>query len=122
MYVSAAVSVHFCCGPLWTSVAMASQWDVHKQQSGWSQGGDWSQSGWSDASTWGTDGQLSGNRQRLQSDKLQAMADAPPQFGLSASWTPSLRIEYEPVQLKPKGFVRTPAPQGDDIPTWMKDN
>ena len=90
MYVSAAVSVHFCCCPLGTSVAMASQWDVHKQQSGWSQGGDWSQSGWSDASKWGTGGQPSGIRQG--SDKLQAMADAPPpQFGVQ-NWTPSLRI------------------------------
>ena len=49
------------------------------------------------------------------------MADAPPQFGTSNNWTPSLRIEYVPVQLKPKGFVRTAAPQGDELPTWMKD-
>ena len=120
MYVSAAVSARFCLGPLWTSVAMASQWDVRKQQSGWSQGGDWSQSGWSDASKWGTDGQPSGIRQR--SDKLQAMADTPPpQFGVP-NWTPSLRIEYVPVNVKPaKQFVRSIAPQGEKLPAWLAD-
>jgi hypothetical protein len=100
---------------------MASQWDVRKQQSGWSQGRDWSQSGWSDASKWGTDDQFpSGNRQR--SEKLQAMADEPPpQFGVQ-HWTPSLRIDYVPVTVKPaKQFVRSVTPRGEKLPAWLAD-
>ena len=101
---------------------MSSQWDVRKQRA-WSQREDWSRSGWSDASTWGTKGQPSGNRQKSQSDKLQALADAPPQFGSSASWMPSLRIEYVPVNVKPaKQFVRSIAPQGEKLPAWLADN
>ena len=120
MYVSAAVSAHFCFGPLWTSVAMSSQWDVHKQQGGWSQK-DWSQSGWSDASRWGSGDQIpSGSEER--STKLQAMADDhAPQFGVQ-NWQPSLRVKYVPVAITPaKRFVRSVTPRREIQPVWLED-
>ena len=123
MYVSAAFSAHFCFGPLWTSVAMSSQWDVHKQQGGWSQR-DWSQSGWSDASRWGSGDQIpSGSKER--SMKLQAMADEhAPHLGVLI-WQPSLRVKYVPyvpVAVTPsKRFVRSVTPRGEKQPVWLTD-
>ena len=81
MYVSAAFSVHLCLScPLGTSsVAMASQWDVHKKRQ------DWSQSGWTDDSRWKEAKHYSSGIRATSSshsDKLQELADAP-QFGTS---------------------------------------
>ena len=99
---------------------MASQWDVHKQQGGWSQK-DWNQSGWSDASRWGSGDQIpSGSEER--SMKLQAKADEyAPQFGVQ-NWQPSLRVKYVPVAITPaKRFVRSVTPRREIPPVWLED-
>ncbi len=128
MYVSASFSVHLCLScPLGTSsVAMASRWeDSREKRRDWSQSSGWTDdSHWNQSEYYDSSGTFATSGTSCTHVDVLATGDAP-QFGTSKTkedWTPSLRVAWDPVELKPNtAFVRTPAPQGQKVPKWGRD-
>jgi hypothetical protein len=120
LYVSAAFSVFVFSRLIWTSVAMTSQqWG--SSQRGWPQE-DWGHNDWTSSSSSGWDRiehhePFSSGKKEWHHEPCSSGKDAP-------TWKPSLdnlRINYEPVVVKPRFLRVVSPPDKAENPAWLEE-